>query len=105
MGITFHLIDSDFQANSMCLAVSHAPGSHTAEFIKTELEKVKKEWGLEGRRIHFVTDSGEGHVPAGRHDMVGMFYAQPAACCQWRHNNKQVTDLLKMLASARADYR
>jgi len=105
MGVTCHFIDSDFRANSKCLAVSHAPGSHTAELIKTELEKIKKEWGLEGRRIHFVTDSG-ANVKKAMSLLADTIWRPCFAhtlqlVVNGGINNKQVTDLPKMLASAR----
>ena len=48
----------DFVANNKCLAVRPAPGSHTADFIASELEAMLTEWSITKSAVNVVTDSG-----------------------------------------------
>ena len=58
MGVTAHWLGPDFTPFNRCLAVKPAPGSHTADFMLTELNSVTDEWGIASDSIHMVTDSG-----------------------------------------------
>jgi len=106
MGVTCHFIDNEFHANHKCLAVSHSPGSHTAEFIKDELVKMEKDWGLDGCIKHYVTDSGANVKKAMTLLTECVWRACFAHTLQLVVNggiaNKQVSYLPKLLASARS---
>jgi len=58
MEITGHWIDHDFSLHSRCLAVCPAPGSHTAEFVASELTSMAAEWNLSLSTLRAVTDNG-----------------------------------------------
>ena len=58
MGVTAHWLNDDFASKSKCLAIKPAPGSHTAEFISSELNTVIDEWSLNRASLHLITDSG-----------------------------------------------
>ena len=45
-------------ANNKCLAVRPAPGSHTADFIASELEAVLTERSIAKSAVNVVTNSG-----------------------------------------------
>jgi len=55
MGVTAHWVDGDFVVHNKCLAVKPAPGSHTADFISTELSSVFADWNLEQSELRVVT--------------------------------------------------
>ena len=51
-------MNDDFTSKSKCLALKPAPGSHTAEFISSELNTVIDDWSLNRDCLHVITDSG-----------------------------------------------
>ena len=57
MGVTAHWLDDQFGVHK-CLAVRPAPGSHTTEFISTELDEVLTECSVPNATVTAVTDSG-----------------------------------------------
>jgi len=105
MGVTCHWVDEDYQLRNTCLAIKHAPGSHTADLISTELSEIMTDWGIE-RPVHLVTDSG-ANVKRAMSLMEGV---------EWRPcfahtlqlvvngglGSREVTELPKVLAKARA---
>lgn len=58
MGVTAHWIDDQFVQHNRCLEVKPAPGSHTADFLSSELTAVMDEWNIDPKHVHIVTDSG-----------------------------------------------
>lgn len=105
MGVTVHFIDAGFALQNWCLAVKHAPGSHTAEFIAKEITSVLTDWGMKDQPVFFVTDSGANVKKA----MSLLRNVTWRAC--FAHTlhlvvnsgiaSKQVTDLPKLLAESR----
>jgi len=58
VGVTAHWTDGSFAVQNKCLAVKPAPGSHTADYIPSELDDVLSEWTTDKADLRVVTDSG-----------------------------------------------
>jgi len=108
MGVTAHWLDAGFVPHNSCLAVRPAPGSHTAEYISSELKSVLDEWslGLQPNKLHVVTDSGANvkkaiaQLPAVK--WRACFAHTLQLCVNTGLSSKEVSDLPKVLSKARA---
>lgn len=106
MGVTAHWIDDQFVQHNRCLEVKPAPGSHTADFLSSELTAVMDEWNIDPKHVHIVTDSGANIRKAVTQmpdvKWRGCFAHKLQLCVNGALTSKEVTDLPKILAKARA---
>ena len=63
---TLHFCNDDYDMKSMTLKTVLFEGAHTGENIKEEMEKTAKEFGIQSRKIIYVTDNGSNIVRACR---------------------------------------
>jgi hypothetical protein len=61
---TLHFCNDDYDMKSMTLKTVLFEGAHTGENIKEEMEKTAKEFGIQSRKIIYVTDNGSNIVRA-----------------------------------------
>ena len=65
IGVAIHWIDSKtLVRKSACLALRRLKGSYTFDVIAQELEKIHKEYRIDGRIVRTTTDSGSNFVKA-----------------------------------------
>lgn len=106
LGVTAHWLDDNFNVESHCLTVRPAPGSHTADFLEKEISTVLDDWSLREKELFMVTDSGANIKKAMTHmDTVTWrpcFAHTLQLCVNAGLSNREVTELPKLLAKARA---
>jgi len=106
MGVTAHWLDDEFSIHNKCLAVRPAPGSHTADFISTELDAVLTEWSIPTATVTAVTDSGANVKKALANMAVERwrpcFAHTLQLCVNGSLTQKEVSELPKIMAKARA---
>ena len=106
MGVTAHWLDAEFTMHNKCLAVQPAPGSHTADFISTELQSVFDDWSLDRKQLHVVTDSGANVEKAVTQlpdvKWRACFAHTLQLCVNGALASKEVSELPKILAKSRA---
>ena len=74
ISLTAHVIDSEFQIKSFLLSTEHMAVAHTGENLLSHMEKLLKEWGIENKRVFWVTDNASDikkAVELGGYDWVG----------------------------------
>jgi len=108
MGVTAHCLDEGFVPHNKCLVMRPAAGSHTAEFISSEVKSVLDEWslGLQPKKLHVVTDSGANVKKAIAQlpsvNWRACFAHTLQLCVNPGLSSKEVTELPKVLSKARA---
>jgi len=106
MGVTAHWMDDKFTVHNKCLTVRPAPGSHTADFISTELDAVLTEWSVEKSSLNVVTDSGANVKKAiaqmGVERWRPCFAHTLQLCVNGSLAHKDVSELPKIMAKARS---
>jgi polyhydroxyalkanoate synthesis regulator phasin len=63
---TLHLCNDDYELKSMTLKVSLFEGAHSGENIQREMEATATEFGLQSKKIIYVTGNGSNIVKACR---------------------------------------
>ena len=63
---TLHFCNDDYEMKSMTLKTALFEGAHTGENIKQEMEQTATEFGIQPKKIIYVTDNGSNIVKACR---------------------------------------
>jgi hypothetical protein len=107
--VTPHYINENFNSVNRCIAVRHAPGSHTADLLAAHVTQVLLDFGIQAsdRDIHVTTDNGANIKKAMTKVMVnvkwrGCFAHTLQLVVNAGLESKEVPNLGKMLAKARA---
>ena len=61
---TLHFCNVDFELKSVMLKTALFAGQHTGDNIKQEMIKTADEFGLDGKKIIYITDNGSNIVKA-----------------------------------------
>jgi hypothetical protein len=63
---TLHFCNDDYELKSLTLKTALFEGAHTGENIKQEMEETAEEFGIQSKKIIYVTDNGSNIVKACR---------------------------------------
>ena len=74
ISLTAHIIDSEFKLKSFLLSTEHMTATHTGVNLLSHMNKLLKEWGIENKKLFWITDNAsniKNAVKLGGYDWVG----------------------------------
>ena len=107
-GVTLHYVNANFDIVNRCLAVRHAQGSHTAKLLTEHTTDILSEFGVTLEKpVNVITDNAANVKMAMTKMMVNVKWRPCSAhilqlIINIGLDNKNVTDLSKMLSKARS---